>query len=210
MTVSNIDKIKTAMAGTSRKIKEKEIWKGLEKMYSPQIADFTWRMIHGRVKCGPFFRHIPNWQEKEFCSCGASESIEHILVLCEESGQQELWNLVGEKWRQETGLVMGDMNIGTIMGAGTLEVDDLQGEVKKPATDLLRKLIALTSWVIWKERNHRIFNEREMLPQRLLTRWTKEVRREIKIYLWEKANTKRMRAGRMMWTINGTFAEMRR
>ena len=112
MTLSNLDKIKTVMAGICRRIKEKEIWKGLEKMYSPQVAVFTWRMIHGRVKCGSFFRHIPNWQEKEFCSCGASESIEHILVLCEKSGQQELWKLVGEKWKQETGLEMGGMNIG--------------------------------------------------------------------------------------------------
>ena len=108
----------------------------LEKV-KEQMKDFIWKIIHGRIKCGTFFRFIPGWQEKEFCACGASESIEHILLMCEESGQNELWKLMKDKLEKETGVRIGTITMGMIMGIGCYEMgiqDKMEG---KPATDLM-------------------------------------------------------------------------
>ena len=113
-----------------------------------------------RLKCGSFFRFITGWQDKEFCPCGASESIEHILVLCKESGQEELWKIVKEKWEMETGIKLGTITMGMIMGIGCSEVEKSHKLESRSATDLLWKLIVLTAWVIWKDRNERIFSEK--------------------------------------------------
>jgi hypothetical protein len=108
------------------------------------------------------------WQEKEFCICGASESMEHILLDCKESGQRVLRKLVKKKWRQETGTKMKNINIGVIMGVGCMKIKDTKVMENKTATKIFQKLIPLTAWVIWKERNDRIFNEKESDPQRLI------------------------------------------
>jgi len=207
-TMMNTQKIKEVYATNNKRISDKEIWKSLKKIYSPQIADFIWKMIHGRIKCGPFFRYIPNWQEKEFCSCGASETIEHILILCEESGQKELWKIIKTKWEKETGSEMDSINIGMIMGIGAVEAKRTNKMDQDTATELLRKIVALTVWVVWKERNERIFNEEEMSPDRLIARWTKEITKEIRMDLWEKTTWKERMKKVKMWTTNGTFAEM--
>ena len=204
----NMIKIKEAMAERNKRVNESEVWRSLEGAYSPQLNDFIWKMIHGRIKCGPFFRFMPNWQEKEFCACGASETIEHILLLCEESGQKELWDVVKEMWKKETGVEMIQVNIGLIMGIGCLEIENSKKMEQKAATELFRKLVLITIWVIWKERNDRIFNEKEVSPRRLLVRWVKELKREIKFDLWEGVVWKKKKANKKIWTTNGTFVEV--
>ena len=206
-TIENIEKIKMVMAGIGIRVSERDTWKSLKRIYSPQVVDFIWKMIHGRIKCGPFFRFIPNWQEKEFCSCGASESIEHILLMCKDSGQEEIWSLVNKKWKQETGEEMMAVSIGVIMGVGSVMAGRVRKMDDELATKLLRKLIALTAWVIWKDRNDRIFNEEDVSLERMTTKWLKEVRREIRIDLWEKRKDKDGMKARAMWITNGTFAE---
>lgn len=209
-TITNMEKIKETMIQRRKRVTEKEIWKSLKKIDNPNIADFIWKIIHGRIKCGPFFRNIPNWQEKEFCTCGASETIEHIIFSCKESGQEELWKIVEEQLMLETGTRMGEMHIGVLMGTGMLEAERSKKITHKAATDLLRKIICITTWVIWKERNDRVFNEKEVSKDRLKKKWEEEVRKEIRIDLWEKWNEKERKRKRRMWTTNGTFAEIKK
>ena len=52
------------------RIEEEKIWKELENIKNNKIQDFMWKMIHNKVRCGKFFAHIPNWQDKQFCTCG--------------------------------------------------------------------------------------------------------------------------------------------
>ena len=207
-TSSNIEKIKEALAEKDKKIQDEDIWNGLKSIYSPHIKDFLWKVIHGRVKCGPFFRFIPNWSEKEFCTCGESETIEHILLKCKESGQEELWNIVRTKWKQETGEDMMALSMGVIMGIGCIEIPKTWILERTAKTSLFRKLVLLTVWIIWKERNDRIFNEKDVLPQRLIAKWEREIKREIKIDLWEKVNKKVRERNKAMWTLKGAFAEI--
>ena len=94
----------------------------MKNIEQPQIADFIWKMIHNRIKSGEFFRFIPEWNDKEFCRCGATESIEHILTKCKESGQKELWTLIGKIWPKETKSKFKRPSIIDIMAIGNIKI----------------------------------------------------------------------------------------
>ena len=209
-TVENILKIREAAMEIGQRLKERTIWKGLQNIDNPQVADFIWKVIHGRVKCGPFFRYIPNWQDKEFCICGKSETVEHILTGCEVSGQREIWTVMSEKWSQEAGVDAIKINMGLVMGMGSIELKDIVKMRKDTAIRLWRKLVAITVWTIWKDRNDRIFNEKEASPERLMSKWKAEVKNEVRLDLWSKIRADKLKINKEVWTTNGTFAEIKK
>ena len=108
----------------------------------------------------------------------------------------------------ETGIKLGTTNMGMIMGIGCYEVEKLHKMENKSETDLLRKLIVLTAWVIWKDRNERIFSEKPWNSRKMKIRWLKEIREEMKIDLWGNKQGKQRIDRIKMWTTNGTFAEI--
>ncbi|TBU21071.1 hypothetical protein BD311DRAFT_605312, partial [Dichomitus squalens] len=59
---------------------EKQIWKGISKKpIQRKKTDFLWKLLHDRVRCGKYFKHIPGWEDKQYCQCGEIENPEHIL-----------------------------------------------------------------------------------------------------------------------------------
>ena len=164
------------------KITEEQIWKGIEQVENPQIRDFIWKIIHNRIKCGKFFRFIPNWQEKEFCKCGKSETIEHILIKCKKSGQESLWKKVKETWEKLTEMEWKQPTLETIMGIGSIKIrnkKDIEKSMK--ISDIYRKLITTAIWTIWKNRNDRVFNDKEETAKKQIDRWKEQMENEIKI-----------------------------
>lgn len=62
------------------------IWASLRNpTIRKEVSDFLWQAVHGRTVCGPYFRHWGGeWTERQFCRCGALETLEHILTGCQE------------------------------------------------------------------------------------------------------------------------------
>ncbi|KAG9040594.1 hypothetical protein FS837_000420 [Tulasnella sp. UAMH 9824] len=61
---------------------EAKLWLSLRKPYMRrEVSDFLWLMIHGRSQCGTMFiKWGLEWEDLQFCDCGAVESMEHILT----------------------------------------------------------------------------------------------------------------------------------
>ncbi|KAH9901694.1 uncharacterized protein BXZ73DRAFT_62561, partial [Epithele typhae] len=47
-----------------------------------KIKDFLWKLLNNRLKTGTYFKYMPEWEDKQYCSCGEIESPEHILMEC--------------------------------------------------------------------------------------------------------------------------------
>jgi hypothetical protein len=180
-TSENMDKIMHRIANKwDVKTSEYEIWKGLQKIEQPQIRDFIWKMIHGRIKCGPFFRFIPRWSDKEFCRCGKSETIEHILLRCEETGQKKLWEVIGKIWEETTKIKFERPEIGDVMGIGQIKIRTSMGE-SKGITELYKTIVTTAVWSIWKNRNKRIFEEELETEEMQIGTWREMIENETKI-----------------------------
>jgi len=156
------------------KLTETNIWESLEKIEQPEIAQFIWKLIHGRIKCGKFFRFIPEWTDKEFCRCGETESMKHILIECKESGQEDLWEMIANLWKTKMKTTFRKPKIGTIMALGAIKMR--KGEQQK--SNIYSTIIAITSWTIWKNRNKRIFEGEMETKDKQIETWKQAMRKE--------------------------------
>ena len=66
---------------------EATIWLGLHRTaIHLRVGQFLYKTMHGTQKIGPYWEHIPGYQDCQTCtSCSRIETMEHILVACEES-----------------------------------------------------------------------------------------------------------------------------
>ena len=161
------------------RIDDEKVWKDLENIKNTKIRDFIWKMIHNRIKCGKFFKHIPNWQEKQFCRCGQIESIEHILLECKESKQKSLWKVVKRTWKKLTGLKWKKLTIDDILAIGSIKPSKSKDRIL--TKEVFTTLVTTAIWSIWKNRNNRVFNDKEETKKGQIEMWKRELKREIEI-----------------------------
>ena len=168
------------------RVEEEKIWGDLENIENKKIRDFVWKMIHNKIRCGKFFTYIPNWQDKQFCECGQVESIEHILLECEDSKQDETWKEVKKTWKRITDSDMKDISIDDILAIGSIKIKDHKSGKTELTSEVLRTLIATAIWSIWKNRNERVFKGRKETKDQQVETWKAELAREIEMNQYYK------------------------
>ena len=163
------------------RVEKEDIWKEIERVNNKQIQDFIWKMIHDRVRCGTFFQHIPNWQDKQFCSCGEVESVSHILLECKKSKQKYVWKEVKKAWTKLTKRRWKKLTLNDIMTIGSIRIRNDNNTNNELATEVLVTLVTSAIWSIWKNRNNRIFNNIAETKSLQIDTWKVSLEREIKI-----------------------------
>jgi len=59
-----------------------------------------WKLLHGRLKIGMFWKQIPKYKEWAHCKeCGYIETMDHIVFICEKEGREEIWNETEKLWK---------------------------------------------------------------------------------------------------------------
>lgn len=73
---------------------ESTLWMSLRKdPIRREIFVFLWQALHGRTVYGSFIaKWGGEWAERAQCHCGALETLEHILVECQNGWRQDTWN----------------------------------------------------------------------------------------------------------------------
>ncbi|KII82821.1 hypothetical protein PLICRDRAFT_61651, partial [Plicaturopsis crispa FD-325 SS-3] len=141
-----------------------KVWTGLNGSHiSKPIGDFLWKTIHKRVRCGPYFLNIPNWEDKALCMCGEIETVEHILLDCKENRNHRLWRHIKMLWEKSMESKWIQPDFSTIQGIGAVEWPTQLDEDHKTdfiKTKVYRVLVSEAIWAIWKDRNNRIFQEK--------------------------------------------------
>ncbi|EIW64977.1 uncharacterized protein TRAVEDRAFT_87149, partial [Trametes versicolor FP-101664 SS1] len=95
-TARNVAAAQTALSEWSgERPTESSIWLLLRKdPVSRKIRDFIWKALHGGHRVGKFWSHIPGYEARATCStCGALDTMEHILCECTAEGQRTAWAL---------------------------------------------------------------------------------------------------------------------
>jgi len=192
---------------------ETAIWKGLKSPHIQRnISDFMWKLLHGRLKIGMFWKQIPKYEERAHCKkCGHIETMDHILFVCEKEGREEIWNETEKLWNETTPeaeknewvhpstmLIRG---LGGIKKAGVFE--------SKEITEKYVKLVLETVWILWKLRNEMVIGEKKIDGRQMRERWRKEINHIIETTyaraLKQKSKDKRMKE---IEKINGQWGKI--
>ncbi|KAG8919944.1 hypothetical protein FRC00_010703 [Tulasnella sp. 408] len=140
------------------RITEAKLWLSLREPYvRREISDFLWLALHGRSQCGTMFsKWGPEWEDLQYCECGAVESMGHILTDCGDAiWRLNLWDTMAELLRS-SGTVPSTMckrpTFGEILALGAIRLPN------RVATRLWATVVSETAFVIWKLRNRRRFD----------------------------------------------------
>jgi hypothetical protein len=198
---------------TGMRPNDPQLWKGIKRIEPLRASDFLWKMMHGRIKCGSWFRNMPQWEDKQYCPCGQIEEMEHILLSCQENKTEELWNVIDIIWFKMTGTQFVKPTMGVILGIGSVIIKKKTTE--DPALSFLYRVFVLTAvWVIWRNRNERVFNDIKPSQELQVTKWLGELKETIRIdYDAVKMTPFRERgpkykAFEKKWALKGVLCEL--
>ncbi|KAG8919692.1 hypothetical protein FRC01_001159 [Tulasnella sp. 417] len=155
----NVERIQEALADNfNQQVSVNDIWLGLRSPYiRREIADFLWTAIHGRSPCGPMFsKWGEDWEELQWCECGALETMEHILTQCDDAiWRKHLWDEMTDLLRSSKiipPVLCRRPLFEEIIGAGSVNLGN------GPSTRLWATIISETAFMVWKLRNRRRFD----------------------------------------------------
>ncbi|KAG1889867.1 hypothetical protein F4604DRAFT_2003496 [Suillus subluteus] len=128
------------------------------------IRGFLWKNLHRAYRLGDFWLNIPNFEQRGTCKlCRGIESMEHILIECQDSlVRQTIWNLAEKLWcRRENDWPA--IKYGTILGCNLAHFMDSKKKRLEGKTRLFSILISESAHLIWKLRCKRVikFNNEE-------------------------------------------------
>ena len=100
---------------------EATIWQGLRRAsIHLRISQFLYKTMHSTQKIGQYWDHILGYQDHQTCHpCGRTESMEHILIMCEETLTRMIWQMAREIWPVQTYKWL-EISLGLILGCGTI------------------------------------------------------------------------------------------
>ncbi|KAH9849699.1 RnaseH-domain-containing protein, partial [Lenzites betulinus] len=141
-----------------------------------RTRDLWWKAIHGALRIGKYWETIPGYEHRAVCGkCNVLESLEHILLECDEPGQRIAWGLAEWILRRK-GICLPPWSIGMILGIVCLD-KDASGNKMPPATCRFARIVVTeTVHMIWKLRCRRVIDpgfrrESELSPGTIEKQW---------------------------------------
>ncbi|KAG1800547.1 ribonuclease H-like protein, partial [Suillus variegatus] len=179
---------------------EAQIWKSIRSKDIPKgIHGFLWKNLHGAYRLGEFWQNIPNCEHRGTCRlCGGIESMEHILVECEDSPARKLiWELAEKLWcwREDA---WPNIRFGTILGCNLAHFTDTKKKRLEGKSRLFSILTYESAHLIWKLRCKRVIkfnNEEDKFHSKneICNRWISTINRRLK---YDKLLTNTSRYGK--------------
>ncbi|KAL1690802.1 hypothetical protein GGG16DRAFT_55065 [Schizophyllum commune] len=198
-------RIRLAMQRTAKRMPDdKEIWKSIQRKENrKKVKQFKYRVIHNTLRCGDFWKHIPDCEERAYCgACSTptskvTETPKHILTECTAPGQATIWTVAKEICRKRK-IPWKGSRLGRILASDMVDLKDSEGKTRAGDNRLYRIVMAEGMYLAWLIRNERVIqNEGDAakypppaaIRQRFLT--TLRKRKDIDYTLTNKAKFKR-------------------
>ena len=105
-----------------------DIWMSIQcSSLPPKIHNFIFLALHVGQWIETFWNHIPGYEERATCSaCNKLEDLNHILLKCRRSGQQEVWNLMRQLWTKKH-TQWPTLTLGLLLGCCAVIFCDAKG-----------------------------------------------------------------------------------
>jgi ribonuclease HI len=166
---------------------EAQIWRSIRDKDLPKgIRGFLWKNLHGAYRLGEFWQNIPNFEQRGTCNlCGEVESMEHILIECENSpARKTIWKLAEELWKKRE-KDWPDVRYGTILGSNLAHFTDSKGKRLEGKSRLFTILITESAHMIWKLRCERVIKfdnaeEKFHSEKEIHNRWIATINKRLK------------------------------
>jgi ribonuclease HI len=163
---------KTAFELWGAKPTDKRIWLSItaNKNVSRNVKAFLWRCMHNANKCGLYWEKIENYEDRSQCTpCGELESMDHILIRCEDSPCHIVWEEVKKLCRWKGIACPTSFDIFSILACGFVDVKDKNGKRRDGANRLFQILVTKAAFLIWKLCCKRVLDHEEGEPEKPVT-----------------------------------------
>jgi ribonuclease HI len=148
-----------------------------------KIRQFLYKALHGTQKIGNFWKNIPEYEERSECQrCLTTESMEHILIHCDEPATRIIWSMARNLWPHNSP-PWPDISLRTVLGCGALtpptNPNPDQRRHTKGAMRLMRILISESAHLIWTIQCERVIREKTHSRQEIEQKWTQAINRRL-------------------------------
>ena len=138
--------------------------------------------MHGAFRIGSFWEDIPQHADRAQCaSCNASpESLEHILIDCDNVAITTIWTLAKQTWPTSFG-PWPEIQLGLILGCGSIALPHTNDDdsTNKGPSRLLQILISESAHLIWVLRCERTIQGLTHSPDSIKTRWCNKINQRL-------------------------------
>ncbi|KIJ65261.1 hypothetical protein HYDPIDRAFT_89147, partial [Hydnomerulius pinastri MD-312] len=134
-----------------------QIWKSIRGRDLPKaIRSFLWKSLHDGYKISEYWSRITNYETHGRCHlCGEVETMEHILLECEDSLTiPTIWGLAEELWCKHEDS-WPEIHISTILGSNLIAFTDTKNKKMRGKSHLFMILVLESAHLIWKLRCER-------------------------------------------------------
>ncbi|KAI0684822.1 RnaseH-domain-containing protein [Cerioporus squamosus] len=126
------------------------IWAEMWKLETDRpIRVFWWKMLHGAYKMGPYWLNIPACVDRALCKyCGALESMEHVLCVCNSPWRVALWTDVCALLAN-VGLKTDDLSFAHLLAVSVLALPGRSATVAPACVRLSRIILTEMVYLTW-------------------------------------------------------------
>ncbi|KAJ3965089.1 hypothetical protein EV361DRAFT_811258 [Lentinula raphanica] len=181
------------------------IWRGIRNPLIPRRArNFMYMAVHGALRIGNFWKHIPNCEERVNCDfCGIEENLEHILFKCQRPWRKMVWDIVEELWlKSNPDALWLEPALGTTLGCCSFPAPSKTQRKENLVQDRLYRILMIEAGhFIWKLRCEIVIerkNEDITIPE-AHGRWTHTLNRRLEKD--QKLTAKRWKNNRIPRTV---------
>ncbi|KZP11171.1 ribonuclease H-like protein [Athelia psychrophila] len=145
---------------------DEAIWRAIQNSdLTRSIRSFLWRATHNSHKIGEYWGKCPGLEQRGWCygctqeeGSTVTESMDHILLKCQEPGREIIWDLAERLWRMKMPGWPRLRNMGSITACTMAKFKTADGKHLAGANRLYRILITESAHLIWKIRNKCTFD----------------------------------------------------
>ena len=169
---------------TKKEVSDTQLWlKCRHPDIRRPIQSFLYKAMHGAFRIGKFWEDIPQYADRARCaSCNASpESLEHILIDCDNVAITTIWTLARQTWPSSFGPWL-DIQIGLILGCGSIALPHQTEDdsTNNGSSRLLRILLSESAHLICVLRcEHTIQGLGTHSPSSIRTRWYNKINQRL-------------------------------